>query len=646
MNGGWKHMSTEDDRHKQIVDSITQIIITTDLQGKITFANDYAQTVLKCTAPIHQNEYLIESLLTGLDFSKLTQKEFLMEIDNSPQKTVQLESKCLNSPNEPMWIRWTIQRLSTSSRSTQELLFLGIDISREKQVQQSLKSTHEIQEDYYQLFHKIDGSFSRHKIIFDTTGKPINYITYDLNDQCEKILELKREKILGKPLLEFSEKLTLEPFDWLGIFSQVARTGIPISFVQYMAYIKKYLQIHVYSVKPGYFDVLSFDITENHVIEQYLNRMQKMDALNHMAKGIAHEFNNLLTVIMGNLSVLKFNMGSKHEDFDLVDDAEKASIRARDITAQMLTFSKDEVSIKQKIEIQDVIKEALRVIIPDYLAQIEFNVNPGIDYIFADPQQIRRVISNILLNAKEASPLNTPIQIHVDNIFINKNEKILLSAGKYIRIRITDHGIGIPKENLQRVFEPFFTTKAVGRGLGLSTALAIINHHQGSIEVESQIGNGTTFTIYLPIMADSENKAQSHLLDNNGKVQQNVLIMDDEPLILKSLEALLKILGFSVETAHNGEQAIEIFKKSLQTTPFDLVILDLTVTGGMGGKETIKTILNLKPDAKVLLSSGFSHDPTLINYGTYGFYGILPKPYDMNILKETLKKCQLRYQEK
>jgi PAS domain S-box-containing protein len=384
--------------------------------------------------------------------------------------------------------------------------------------------------------------------------------------------------------------------------------------------------------------IISFrDISEQILRDNLIFRNHELESLGTLAGGIAHDFNNILTIIMGNLSLLKDFHTNDDEYGRFIESAEIASVRAREITQRLITFSKGGEPIKKVMQIQPVIKEAI-----DF-ALYGSNIKPLIDlpedlwWAEFDPLQILRVIQNIVSNAREAMPDGGTIEIKAENSQLKKSKTIPLLSGNYIKISITDHGKGISEEHLPKIFEPFFTTKKKGWGLGMPISKSIIQQHHGMINVVSEIEKGTTFTICLPALIDSHPLPIILPKTSIQKGSGSILLMDDELLLLESTQDLLKKLGYSVQTAENGDEAILLYQEAFDNhKPFDLVILDLTVPGGMGGLEAGKRILTINPSSTIVISSGYSAESIMAKYVSLGFSGIIPKPYDINDLSQVI----------
>jgi PAS domain S-box-containing protein len=384
------------------------------------------------------------------------------------------------------------------------------------------------------------------------------------------------------------------------------------------------------------------DITEKKKIVEHQQKAERLETIGILAGGIAHDFNNMLMAIMGNIQLAKMECNPDDEIFEALTEAENASLRARDLTHQLLTFSKGGAPIKKTAYIADLIKDSAGFALRGSNVRCEFSLPDDLWPVEIDEGQISQVINNLIINADHAMPEGGTIKVNAENMTIGSEESLPLQHGKYVKMSLKDHGVGIPPAHLPKIFDPYFTTKQKGSGLGLATSYSIIKKHDGYINVESEMGVGTTFDIYLPASRQEkmEKRAEAEgFFFGRGKI----LAMDDEENIRSFIRRTLQLIGYEVELASDGAEAIELYKKATASSQaFDAVILDLTVPGGMGGKETIKKILKLNPDVKAIVSSGYANDPIMAEYEKYGFKGVIAKPYKIRELSEVLHRLTVQ----
>ena len=380
------------------------------------------------------------------------------------------------------------------------------------------------------------------------------------------------------------------------------------------------------------------DITDKLKLENEAQKAQKLEAIGILAGGIAHDFNNILAVMMGNIELAKLEGKLEEKIYERLNQAERAIERATGLTKQLLTFSKGGAPVKEITSIKTIIKESVDFILSGSNIGCKFFFGEDLWSVEVDIGQINQVINNLILNAMQSMLNGGVINVAVKNIRIKKNEQSPLTPGDYVNITIKDSGVGIPEENIDKVFDPYFTTKIGGSGLGLTTTYAIIKKHGGSIHVESVEGIGTEIHIYLPAIRQKAiipKKVTSEIVKGTGKV----LFMDDEVTITQVVEDFLIGIGYKVTIAHNGDEAIDYFDRSnKEGKPYGLVILDLTIPGGIGGKEVIKRLRVIDPKIRAIATSGYSNDPVMAKYNEHGFNDILPKPFKINELARIVKK--------
>jgi PAS domain S-box-containing protein len=374
------------------------------------------------------------------------------------------------------------------------------------------------------------------------------------------------------------------------------------------------------------------DVTEKRKLEEELVKTQKLDSIGILAGGIAHDFNNILTGILGYISLLEIRADQSLQGY--ITEVEKAVEQARSLTNQLLTFAKGGLPVKKLIQIRPVVESAVKLALSGTNVKYELGFDPDLKAVEADEGQIKQVIQNIVLNAAESMPDGGTVTVGLHNAGFTE-DTLTLKAGNYLKITIHDTGIGIPPQYLSKIFDPYFTTKKKGSGLGLATAFSIIKKHGGGIDVASTEKQGTTFTIYLPATSRTVETVTSKtgIVYGKGKI----LILEDEDMVAAVAKDILITLGYSPDVAATGEDALRKYSEAMEKgEPYDAVILDLTIRGGMGGKNTMKGLLELNPAVKGIVASGYAQDPVMANYSEYGFKGCLMKPYRINELSRTL----------
>ena len=378
------------------------------------------------------------------------------------------------------------------------------------------------------------------------------------------------------------------------------------------------------------------DITERKKTETELLKLEKLESLGVLAGGIAHDFNNLLTVILGNISLAQLETDSQSKTYSKLVTVERAVLTARELTQQLLTFAKGGAPIKKTSSLRDIIGESCSFSLSGSNVKCRFSFAEDLMPADVDAGQISQVMHNLILNAAQAMPQGGSIHVSCTNAASGPGGIQPLDQGPYIKISVADQGHGIPKENLSKIFDPYFTTKPKGSGLGLATSYSIVSRHGGYISVESEPGRGAVFYVYLPA-----SRQPLPLQEARGKARMNgagrILVMDDEELVRTIAGEMLQALGYEPAFARDGEEALALYRDaSAAGAPFDAVIMDLTVPGGMGGKDAVRKLLATDPWARVIVASGYSNDPVLAEFRSHGFQGMIAKPFTLEVFSSTL----------
>ena len=386
------------------------------------------------------------------------------------------------------------------------------------------------------------------------------------------------------------------------------------------------------------------DVTEKKKMDEELQKMSKLESVGILAGGIAHDFNNILAAILGNVSLARTRMKNGDEKIlKRLYDAEQAILRAKDLTRQLLTFSKGGSPIKKTTSIEGILRETANFALTGSRVKCEFIFGEDLFAVDIDEGQVSQVINNLVINSQQAMPGGGIVTIEARNVVVTQGmveHSIFLHPGRYIRIAVRDRGVGIPGEHIDKVFDPYFTTKQKGSGLGLATSYSIIKNHGGYITLESKPGAGTTFFIYLKASKNNRKATRQEKEEYSGGagMKGRILIVDDEEMVLNTTSEMLGNMGYEVECVTDGSDAVESYLQSRSTgAPFDIVILDITIPGGIGGKDAMRRLRAADPEVKVIVSSGYSNDPIMSRFNKYGFKGVIAKPYLIEELEEVIR---------
>lgn len=535
-------------------------------------------------------------------------------------------------------ISWSNTALLNDAGGVQFVIPTGIDITSKRRMEDSLAM--EKERLAVTLRSIVDGV-----ITTDTQGRVVL-----VNKAAELLTGWPQEEALGKPLravFSIVHEKTRKPLT--ALIEQVLGTGRIAELTNHTVLISRDNTERIIEDSAAPITdssgatigvVLAFrDVTEKKLAESERAKAERVESIGVLAGGIAHDYNNLLTAILGNINLARTLV--KRLDIEKaaarLAEAERASLRAKDLTRQLLTFSKGGAPVKKAASIAELIRESALFALRGTNIEAVFTIPAELWTLEVDEGQMSQVINNLIINAIQAMPGGGgTIQVRAENVSVRQGDVLPLRPGTYVLIEIEDQGCGIPLENLKRIFDPYFTTKERGSGLGLATSYSIIKKHDGYIAVDSVLKAGTTFRIYLPAF-HGEVVQETTPLEQNHAGTGRVLIMDDDALLLEVAGEMLKSLGYEVGTARDGVAAVQLYQQARKEgRPFTAVIMDITVPGGMGGKDTVTLLRKIDPSVKAIVSSGYSNDSILADFRSYGFSGVLVKPYQAQELGAAL----------
>jgi len=387
------------------------------------------------------------------------------------------------------------------------------------------------------------------------------------------------------------------------------------------------------------------DITEYRKLEEQLRQAQKMDAFGQLAGGVAHDFNNILTIILSHASLLEMWEHPNEKFSQSIQQIAQAAERAANLTRQLLTFSRRQVLQPIDLDLNEVVgnmTKMLQRLIGEHIS-LESHYAPIGAPVHADPGMMEQVLMNLAVNSRDAMPrggnliLRTEIvSIGAETVFMNSGRR----AGKFVRLSVFDSGHGISPENMPRIFEPFFTTKEPGRGtgLGLATVFGIVHQHQGWIDVESEVGSGTSIYIYLPFRTENheQNRNAAAGFDMPGGTE-TILLVEDEEQVRLLARSTLQLMGYLIFEAGDGREALKIWEENKDS--IDLLLTDLIMPGEFSGHELADRLNGDNPDLKVIFCSGYSDEMLGGDFVLRGSYNFLQKPYNPSKLVRLVRDC-------
>jgi PAS domain S-box-containing protein len=674
-----KELRISEERYRAIVEGQTELICRFGADGGITFVNGAYCRYFNGDA----------EKFTGKKFGSQAPAEYREPIRGrlaslgKDNRIASFEHQFVNSATgEKRWLEWTFLAVFGENSLIEEYQAVGLDVTDRKRAEEELQAindnletiirdrTFELANANYKLEKEIvqrknaEESLASEKERLAVTLRSIGegVIAVDncgkitlINSMAESIVGLSSESAVGTDLddvfclfnsstgsrIENPANVSIKNRE-IVVFGHhtkiISKTGHEIFASITCSPIRDRGENIIGAI-------LAFrDMSEQKKIEEELLKISKLESLSLLASGIAHDFNNFLTGIVGNISLAKMLASPDDEIHKILTSAEDISFQAKELTVQLLTFAKGSAANKKLADIGELLKNSISFMARGSNVKCEFNISDKLSPAEIDASQINQVVSNLVINSIQAMPGGGTITVDAKNISID-GEKLPLTKGRYVKITFRDNGSGIEEKNLAKIFDPYFTTKARGNGLGLSSVYSIIKSHGGLITVDSKPGTGATFVIYLPaadgMAAELKTEARpSAAKEKKAVMNGKILIMDDEELIRNITSQLLTHLGFETITAADGAEAVEIYKAAFNSVaPFDAVITDLTVPGGMGGVEMLRNIMLFDPQVKSIAASGYFSDQSKIeDFEKAGFKEYITKPFKINELVKTLQK--------
>ncbi|MBW2247936.1 MAG: response regulator [Deltaproteobacteria bacterium] len=503
----------------------------------------------------------------------------------------------------------------------------------------------ESEERYRTLISEMLNGFALHEIMVDNNDKPYDYRFLEVNLAFEEMTGLQGVDIVGKTILEVLPKT--ETY-WIETYGEVALSGKFIRFENYSQELDKYFEVLAYSPQKGQFAAVFTDITDRKLaeeererLEEQLRQSHKMEAIGTLAGGIAHDFNNMLGIILGNTELAIDDVPEWNPARLNLEEIKIASLRAKDVVRQLLSFARKTVKERKPVKINPIVTDVLKLLRSSIPTSIEIrsNIPEESQIIFADPTQINQVMINLCTNAAQAMEEDGGIlEISLDSMTLDEStaQSYDLSPGRYVKLTVNDTGHGIDPKFKDRIFDPYFTTRefAKGSGMGLAMVHGIVMNHDGAITVESEVGKGTTFNIFFPIVS-REPVPEITIDEDLPTGKERMLFVDDEESIVKMGRQRLERLGYKVESITSSLDALDLFRS--KPDQFDLVITDLTMPK-MTGDKLVKEILNIRPEMPIIICTGFSEKMDGEKAREIGASGYLEKPHEKSDLARMVRQ--------
>ncbi|MBO8152593.1 MAG: PAS domain S-box protein [Candidatus Marinimicrobia bacterium] len=624
-----RKLAESEARLRSILNAIVDLVFVFDEEGRYAFVHAYDRELL-----IYRGDLL------GKKFVDVLPPEVAKRLERAIENNKKGEVDSFNYfLNLPIGMRWFSAKVSPIFVRSEYMGSVAIvrDVTDVHEMVEEIKRS---EENFRNLI-----SNSHDGICVWQDGKIVH-----INSAVERILGYSSEEICS-PEMDYRKIFPREELEKISNVLRKMKSGeidLPVN-IEMKAFSKsnKLLTLNVtaslfnWNGRPAYLIVMR-DLTEYYELQKERMKAERLESIGILAGGIAHDFNNILSAILGNITLAKFSLSQGRDISEFLSKAEAAVNKASALTKQLLIFSKGGAPVLKPEVVDDLIRETVNFTLVGSNVNVVFDIPNGLPSVNVDADQISQVIMNITVNAKEAMPSGGNFYVSAEEVEIGEKEEVpSLSPGRYVKVCFRDEGVGIPENILDKIFEPFYSTKAKGSGLGLATSYTIMKRHGGTITVQSEMGKGSTFCIYLPVSPECSVKKERE----KGKLEKisgRMLVMDDQDEVRNFIADVARLFGMEIETARNAEEAIEKFKKAKEEGKgFDIVVLDLVIPGGMGGKEIVKILKKVDENVKAIAVSGYSDDPVISNPEEYGFVKGISKPFDIgdfnSIISEVIK---------
>ncbi len=632
QRSAFKKAASLERKYQELLEKTNDAIVHIDQSGALLFANSAFFTLFDIS--IEEVSNFVDFALKRLDESSIDNfKHFWEDYSQSGVLSDKIDEFCWISSKENVLCTENIaSTLSSADASFECLQIIMRDITAKKMLEKALRDSEELFRNLTEKSPLMIAVVSESRILYvnknveKTLGYDRKELTEEQFDFCELFIPEYREEI--KQLYErLLRNETVKDFECI----MQSRDKRRIDVIYSASSIR-------YQGKVAILNTI-IDVAERKILEEKTRNAQKLESLGVLAGGIAHDFNNILTVIIGNITLCRINPNDPELVVKNLSAAEEAVSRARELTRQFLAFSRNTAPLKKIMPLNGIIRDSVMFSSSGSKVKLDLSISEDLWPAEVDDGQIGQVISNIVINALQSMPDGGTLTVRASNKVIYEGSLLPLPPGNYVKISIKDTGVGIEPENLRKIFDPYFSTKEMESGLGLAIAYSIVSKHGGHIDVESEPKVGSVFTVYLPAIADvAVGESTSLHAHRDGK--QKILLMDDDEGVIAVVSQFLSYLGYEYATARDGREAVDIYTQGLkENKPFAVVILDLAVVGGMGGKEALVELKKMDPQVRAVLTTGYLDNPVVLNYHEYGFVDLIKKPFRIEELNRILHRA-------
>ncbi len=625
-----KRASLTEKRYQDLLSKTNDPIVHVDRSGNVIFANSAFFTLFD--TDIDESANLATFARKRLDERSEKNFQSFWETYSSSGIVAEVDELCWKvRENCILYTEIIASVLKDADGSFECLQLILRDITNKKIVENALRESEELFRNLAEQSPLMIAMVDDSKVVY-------------ANKTFEKIMGYSRQELLNSSR-NYYDLFTLECCDTIQQLHKKVLCNETVREIECEIQSREGQRFNVilssglirYQGKAVILDMI-LDITERKMLEERTRKSQKLESLSVLAGGIAHDFNNILTVIMGNITLCRINPHDPGLVIKNLSAAEEAVSRARELTRQFLAFSRNTAPVKKIMPLDGIIRDCVMFSSSGSQAKVDLCISEDLWPAEVDDGQIGQVLNNIIINAIQSMTQGGTLTVRASNKVIGAGSLLPLSAGNYVKISIKDTGSGIPPENLSKIFDPYFTSKEMESGLGLAIAYSIVAKHGGIIDVESEAGKGSVFSVYLPALPDAKDvNMEIAQVSREGKVR--ILIMDDDEGVIAVVTQFLSYLGYEYETARDGNEAVERFSRARkENNPFHAVILDLTVTGGIGGKDTVAVLKEIDPSVRAILATGYLDDPVVVNYHDHGFVDLIKKPFRIEELSRVLHR--------